>query len=164
MLYTLNLYDILYQLSCNKTERKIVLKQTAKKKKRLHDTQSFEFTWHAVTWIACEACSTAASTVSELCKRRHGLVYIFTPPKPVNSDSLPFSKTAVPFLFCSVIQLCPILYNPVDCSTPGYLPKCSNSCPLSWWCHPTILCYPLFLHSMFASIGGFSNESALCIR
>ena len=32
---------------------------------------------------------------------------------------------------------------PHDCSTPGFLPSptpgaCSNSCPLSWWCHPTI--------------------------
>ena len=31
----------------------------------------------------------------------------------------------------------------MDCSTPGFcLPLspgvCSNSCPLSWWCHPTI--------------------------
>ena len=32
----------------------------------------------------------------------------------------------------------------MDCSTPGFpvhhqLPgACSNSCPLSWWCHPTI--------------------------
>ena len=31
----------------------------------------------------------------------------------------------------------------MDCSTPGsavlrYLPECSNSCPLSRWCHPTI--------------------------
>ena len=32
----------------------------------------------------------------------------------------------------------------MDCSTPGlpvlhYLPVCSKSCPLSQWCHPTIL-------------------------
>ena len=40
-----------------------------------------------------------------------------------------------------------------------------SSCPLSWWCHPTILCYPLFLPpSIFPSIRVFSNESALCIR
>ena len=40
-----------------------------------------------------------------------------------------------------VAQSCPTLWNPMDCSTPGFpvhhqLP---NSCPLSWWCHPTIL-------------------------
>ena len=44
---------------------------------------------------------------------------------------------------------------------------CSNSCPLSWWCHPTISSsvspfssYPQFLPAS----GAFSNESALHIR
>ena len=43
--------------------------------------------------------------------------------------------------------------------TPGV---CSNSCPLSQWCHPTIIsCHPLLLlHSTFPSIRIFSNESA----
>ena len=42
----------------------------------------------------------------------------------------------------------------------------SNSCPLSQWCHPTIiLCRPLLLPpSIFPSIRVSSNESALCIR
>jgi len=41
-------------------------------------------------------------------------------------------------------QSCPTLYNPMDCSTPGFpvhhqLPEDhSNSCPLSLWCHSTI--------------------------
>jgi len=40
-------------------------------------------------------------------------------------------------------QSCPTLCNPMDCSTPGlpvhhHLPVYPNSCPLSWWCHPTI--------------------------
>ena len=41
-----------------------------------------------------------------------------------------------------------------------------NSCPLSWWCHPTISsCRPLFLlPSLFPSIRVFSNESVLRIR
>ena len=45
---------------------------------------------------------------------------------------------------CSVAESCPALCNPMDCSTPGfpvlhYLPGvCSNSYPLSQWCHPTI--------------------------
>ena len=36
------------------------------------------------------------------------------------------------------------LYDPMDCSMPGFpvhhqLPRdCSNSCPSSWWSHPTI--------------------------
>ena len=43
---------------------------------------------------------------------------------------------------CSVVKSCPTLFDPMDCSTsasfslsPG---ACSNSCPLSQWCHPTI--------------------------
>ena len=42
-----------------------------------------------------------------------------------------------------------------------------NSCPLSWWCHPTIsfLCHPLLLPpSIFPSIRVFSNESVFRIR
>ena len=43
----------------------------------------------------------------------------------------------------SVAQSCPALCDLMDCSTPGFpvlhrLPVFSNSCPLSWWCHPTI--------------------------
>ena len=43
---------------------------------------------------------------------------------------------------------------------------CSNLCPLSQWCHPTISsCRPLLLlPSIFPSIKVFSSESALCIR
>ena len=46
--------------------------------------------------------------------------------------------------FSSITQLCPTLCNPVDCSTPGFpvpspTPRaCSDSCPSSWWCYPTI--------------------------
>ena len=46
--------------------------------------------------------------------------------------------------FSLVAQLCLTLFDPMDCNTPG-LPvtspipgACSNSCPSSWWCHPTI--------------------------
>ena len=43
----------------------------------------------------------------------------------------------------SVTQSCPILCDPMDCSTPGspvlhYLPEFAQTCPLNWWCHPTI--------------------------
>ena len=43
---------------------------------------------------------------------------------------------------------------------------CSNSCPFTQSCHPTISsCHPLFLLlSTFLSIRGFSSELALCIR
>ena len=46
--------------------------------------------------------------------------------------------------FSSVTHLCPTLCNLMDCSTPGFpvlyqlLEACSNSCPSSQWCHPTI--------------------------
>ena len=52
-------------------------------------------------------------------------------------------------------------------SLPCPLPSpraCSNSCPLSRWCH-LVLCHPLLLlPSVFPSTGVFSNESALHIR
>ena len=44
---------------------------------------------------------------------------------------------------------------------------CSNSCPLSQWCHPTIsssVLHLLLLPSIFASIGVFSTELALRIK
>ena len=46
--------------------------------------------------------------------------------------------------FSSVVQSCPTLCNPTDCSTPGFpdcsMPRaCSNSGPSSWWCHPATL-------------------------
>ena len=46
---------------------------------------------------------------------------------------------------------------------PSLSPRaCSNSCPLSWWCHPTISsCCSLLLPSIFSSIRAFSSESAL---
>ena len=54
---------------------------------------------------------------------------------------------------------------PCPSPTPG---ACSNSCPLSCWCHPTIrliLCHPLLLlPSIFPSIRVFSRESVLRIR
>ena len=54
---------------------------------------------------------------------------------------------AVQVLLCggfSVAQLHPTLCNPMDCNMPDYLLAllspwaCSDSCPLSQWCHPTI--------------------------
>ena len=49
------------------------------------------------------------------------------------------------FQFSSAAQSCLTLCDPMDCST-GARPPCPsptprvypNSCPLSWWCHPTI--------------------------
>ena len=64
---------------------------------------------------------------------------------------------------CSVSQHCPTLCNPMDCSTPGFLViypspgACSNSCPLSQWCHPTISSsvVPLSCLQSFPATGSF---------
>ena len=83
---------------------------------------------------------------------------------------IPWTKE--PCCCCSVIKSCSTLCDPKDCSIPG-LPYpsrspgvCSNSCPLSQWCHPTISsCCPfLLLPSVLLSIWVFSNELALPIR
>ena len=56
-----------------------------------------------------------------------------------------FSRfNSISLQFSSVAQSCPILCNPMNCSTPGLpghhqLPEFTqNSCLLSWWCHLTI--------------------------
>ena len=48
------------------------------------------------------------------------------------------------YQFSSVVQSCPTLCNPMDCSTPDLCPSPAlrvypNSWPFSRWCHPTIL-------------------------
>ena len=74
--------------------------------------------------------------------------------------------------FSSVAQLCLILYDPVDCSMPGF-PSITNSQSLLKLMsiesvmpsNHLILCCPLLLPpSVFPSIRVFSNESVLCIR
>ena len=60
----------------------------------------------------------------------------------------------------------------MNCSTPGFpvlqhLLDCSNSCPLSQWCYPTISSSVIPISSclqFFPSIRVFSSELALCIR
>ena len=54
-----------------------------------------------------------------------------------------FLKKISSFFFCcSVAHLCLTFCSLMDCSTPGFpsLSRrvCSNSCLLSWWCHPTV--------------------------
>ena len=73
--------------------------------------------------------------------------------------------------FSSVAQSCPILCDPMDCSTPGLpvhhqsqsLPKLMSIESVMPSNH-LILCRPLLLPSLFPSIRVFSNESALHIR
>ena len=96
------------------------------------------------------------------CKHADSLIRV------IHSSRCQGSKLAQ---FSSVTQSCPTLQQhelqharlPCPSPTPG---ACSNSCPLSRWCHPTvILCHPLLLQpSIFPSITVFSNESALRIR
>ena len=52
---------------------------------------------------------------------------------------------------------------PCPSPSPGV---CSNSCPLSWLCHPTVSSRHslLLLPSIFPSIRVFSNDSVLLIR
>ena len=78
-------------------------------------------------------------------------------------------KRSVAFCYyCSVTQLCLTLCDPKNCSMPGfpvlqYLWVCSNSRPLTRWCHPTISSSVLLPPSIFPSIRVFSNESVLHI-
>ena len=80
------------------------------------------------------------------------------------SPFLPF------FLFCfiAVQLLCRIWFFVIPWTANTRLPcpspsprVCSNSCPLIWWCHPTISSSVI---PFFSSIRVFPNESALCIR
>ena len=80
-------------------------------------------------------------------------------------------RNSVKFQFSSVAQLCPTFCDPMYCSMPG-LPAhhklwvYSNSCSLSWWCHPNISSsvVPFSSHLQSVSASGSSNESVLCIR
>ena len=74
--------------------------------------------------------------------------------------------------FCLVTQSYPTLCSPMDCSMPG-LPcpsptpgTCSDSCPLSQWCHLTISSsvIPFSLCLQSTSLRVFSMESVLCLR
>ena len=74
--------------------------------------------------------------------------------------------------FSSLVQLCPTLCNPMDCSTPGFLSSTVSqsllklmSLELLMPSNHLILCHLLLLlPSIFRSIRVFSNESALRIR
>ena len=80
------------------------------------------------------------------------------------------------YLTASFVQLlsCVWLWDPMNSMQQARLPRpslspgvCSNSCPLSWWCHPTISSSvdPFSSHTqIFPSIRVFSNELVLRIR
>ena len=73
---------------------------------------------------------------------------------------------------CSVVKSCPALWDPMDCSTPGFpvlrylleFAQIHSIEPVMLSNH-LILCRPfLLLPSIFLSIRVFSNELALCMR
>ena len=91
-------------------------------------------------------------------------------PEPSYAHVSSDSELALPafwFSHCfSTAQSCPILCDPMDCSSPGSCPPlspgvCSNSYPLNWWCHPSISSFVMpfspFLQSFLAS-GSFSKS------
>ena len=59
----------------------------------------------------------------------------------IQSEVSQKKKDKYHYQFSSLAQVCPTLCNPMNrrppcpSPTPGVY---SNSCPLSWWCHPTI--------------------------
>ena len=58
------------------------------------------------------------------------------------------------YMFISVTQSCPpphgLQHARIFCPSPT--PQaCSNSCPLSWWCHPTNSCSVILLSSCLQS-------------
>ena len=115
-------------------------------------------------------------------KRYSGLVWEVqaktTPPSPLPSESVLPAGPRQPWLLltdvccCSVAQLCLTLCDSMDCSMPGFrvlhhfLEFAQNSCPLSWWCHPTISSSvtPFFSCPQSFPASVFSSESALHIR
>ena len=70
-------------------------------------------------------------------------------------------------VFSSVVQSCPTLCDPMDCSTSGFRvhPQLLKSIASVMPSNHLILCRPLLLlPSIFPSIRVLSNESVLCIR
>ena len=71
---------------------------------------------------------------------------------------------------CSIAKSCLTLWDPMNYTHTGPLcPSlspwvCSNSCPLSQWCHPTTSSSVAPYSSIIPSIRVFSSESALHLR
>ena len=95
--------------------------------------------------------SCSPSSLSQLWKRKWGNISSFTALSRrhiCSSDILPLLPFILPSCmeFSLVQLLSPVTFVTLcamDCSMPGFLSfsiswSYSNSCPLSWWCHPTI--------------------------
>ena len=94
------------------------------------------------------------------------LLLIFHWPKQVKRPTLTLRWRGGTILlaFPVVAQSCPTLYNPIDWLQHTRLPSpslspgvCSNSCPLSWGCHPTISSsvVPFSCFQSFPATGSF---------
>ena len=88
----------------------------------------------------------------------------------VKSQPLDHQGSPLLFFSCSVmpnsLQPHGLQHARLPCPWPS--PRvCSNSCPLSQWCHPTISFSVVSFSSCplsYPAFGVFSSESALCIR
>ena len=114
----------------------------------------------------------------------HGFLMSFpSTPAPLPPQDLALAPDSACWALrshcCVSVQISHVwLCNPMDCSLPGFPPcpspsprACSNSCPLSRWCHPTISSsvipfssclqsFPAsgsFLHSLDTSKSGSPN-------
>ena len=98
-------------------------------------------------------------------------VIIFYSVIKINPDSIKHASLTCSIQFSHSVMSDSLWFHelqhtsaPCPTLTPGVYP---NSCPLRWWCHPTIsiLCRPILrLPSILPSIRVFSNESAPRIR
>ena len=125
----------------------------------------------AVRLHASNAGGTGLILVGEV--RSHICPMVCTPPPPPKKVLMNFSER----WSCLAVQcsrsvmsdtLRPHGLQHARLACPSPTPRVySNSCPLSWWCHPSnhlILCHPLLLlPSISTSIRVFSNGSALSI-
>ena len=74
---------------------------------------------------------------------RVGILSLLTQNSAINSQHSTWQKVRAQRCCRSVTHLCPTLrpheLQPASFLCPPLSPRlCSNSCPLSWWCHPTI--------------------------
>jgi len=83
------------------------------------------------------------------------------------------AQAGIKIQFSSVAQSCPILFDPMNCSTPGLpvhhqvLESTQNPCPLSWWCHPTISSCVIpfsFCPQSFPASGSFQMSQLFASR
>ena len=88
---------------------------------------------------------------------------------PYNKGEMPLGQggKVVYVQHSSVAQLCPTLYNPMDCNMPGF-PILHHLLELAqtyvhWVCDAFQPSHPLLLPSVFPSIRIFSSELAVCI-